>query len=321
LGAAAVVIVIVIYYINVLFHLPFGKPFEAPPSPYFGGFLALVLLYFLYVAFTGSFAIWDAAVGADGRASTSKFQVFVWTIVVIFGYVAVVTHRVQLLLPPGMPGFPETVLLALGISIGTATAAAAVTSSNLNTGRDVKVPTSNQGLAPIFQSDDNMPSLSKIQLVAWTAIGVGVFLTQLAGVLTIPIPAGGSATDIAPLLVLPDIDQTLLVLMGLGSAAYLGTKLVPSTAVQVGVLSTPTVKAGSSVTINGMRFGSTGFVQIGDAEVHGGLTWSDTAVTVKIPLKKPDDSDWAFGTPLDVTVFGSNGKSVNSVPLTINPKE
>jgi hypothetical protein len=124
--------------------------------------------------------------------------------------------------------------------------------------------------------------------------------------------------DIEQQLVLPDIDQTLLVLMGLGSAAYIGTKLVPSTAVQLISLNVAALEPGEDLVVNGQRLGTSGLVQIGDAIVQSGLVWTDTAVTVTIPPKKPDNTDWQFGTPVDVVVFGSNGKSVNALPVTIN---
>jgi hypothetical protein len=301
------------YYINVLFGLPGGEGFRTAPNPYLSGLLALALLYLVYVALSGDLAIWNAAVGEDGRASTSKFQVFLWTIVVIFGYVAIVTHRIQLGFAPPLPGFPESVLLALGLSIGTATAAAAVTANNLNSGKEIKTQATKLGLAPIVQSDDGTPSLSKIQLVGWTFVGIGMFVAALSTTLSLTAAAGDDK------FVLPDIDPTLLVLMGLGSAAYIGTKLVPSTATQIASASVSIAKPGDTVIVKGVKFGTSGYIQVGGATIQSGVAWGDGEVTFVVPQKMPDGSDWPTDKPLELRVFGSLGQSVNYVPITIQP--
>jgi len=73
-------------------------------NPYFAGTLSLILIYLLFSIISWSFSkpavprarfsSWNTVNlfrGIDGRLSTSKFQFFVWTVVIIFSYIAVYT--------------------------------------------------------------------------------------------------------------------------------------------------------------------------------------------------------------------------------------
>jgi hypothetical protein len=68
----------------------------------------------------------------------------------------------------------------------------------------------------IFQDDSGAPELAKIQMMGFTIIAIGVFLATVGHqVATDDISAG-----------LPNIDSSLLVLMGISQGGYLGKKLV-----------------------------------------------------------------------------------------------
>jgi len=54
---------------------------------YFLAYLALAAIYWISLLVTGSANPFHIAMGADGRLSTSKFQFFIWTGVVVFAYV------------------------------------------------------------------------------------------------------------------------------------------------------------------------------------------------------------------------------------------
>src|SRR3954453_19138359 len=58
-----------------------------PPGPVFWGLLAVLIYLMIGALVTGRANPLIAAIGADGRLSTSKFQFFLWTGVVVFTYV------------------------------------------------------------------------------------------------------------------------------------------------------------------------------------------------------------------------------------------
>ena len=55
-------------------------------------------------------------------------------------------------------------------------------------------------------------------------IAVGVFLADVFAIIHCPDKKPGSIADLS----LPDIGQTLMILMGLGHGAYLGKKIAES---------------------------------------------------------------------------------------------
>lgn len=69
----------------------------------------------------------------------------------------------------------------------------------------------------LFYDDHGYPDLSQIQLISWTVIGIGIFLLKT---LSDVIGSSGAVSG------LPDIDQTLLMLMGIGQGAYIGKKII-----------------------------------------------------------------------------------------------
>lgn len=301
-------VLILAYYANV--HL---RLVALPAGPVLDGVLALAFVYSFFLGATGQFGIWNAIRGEDGRASTSKFQVFLWTSVVVFAYVAIMGLRWRTGATQPLPDIPGNLLAALGISIGTATAAAAVTANNVEHGRESKGMTAEKGLAPIFQNDAGEIDLGKVQLVAWTFIAVAVFLALVFAVL-----ASGSA-DAS----LPDIDPALMVLTGLGSAAYLGKKLVPTATPAITsrdpISVLPSAAAADrSVKLVGRNFGTApGLVMIDNVALQDPTQWSDTTITFTVPATKPDTTAWRRDVPLDVTVSTTAGTVSNPVKLTL----
>ena len=295
---------------------PYFNWFKATPQPVWAGIAALAVIYGAYVMATGNVAIWNSVRGEDGRASTSKFQVFLWTGAVIFGYVAVLTVRWKAGQTDALPDISQNVLAALGLSSGTAVAAHVITANAVGTGATVKEPpVSQRGLAPIFQNDADQPDIGKIQLIAWTFIAVAVFL---AGVLRI---TSAGATDAS----LPDIDPTLMVLTGLGSATYLGRKLVPTTTPVIASISVDELTLQGNdhsrrVTINGANFGDTqagSQIAIGGTALQSKPTWGATEITFVVPLQKPDLTDWPLDQPLPITVTVSGTRSPSLVSITL----
>ena len=153
--------------------------------------------------------------GEDGFASISKAQFFIWTFVAIFAYLMIISDRAtmhSIFNPPSE--VPYHLLLAMGLSVITASTAKAISirdpSREINSGIDDK-----PGVG-LFTDEKGKPDLSKIQMMAWTMIAISVFFVELLhNIWWDPRPPE-----------IPDIDEALLALMGIGQGAYITKKLI-----------------------------------------------------------------------------------------------
>jgi hypothetical protein len=196
-----------------------------PSLPYVVGVFSVAVLFLLYKVTTKE-RFSRLYEGADGRPSTSKFQFFLWTMVVILTYTALYTVKLIHRQFDPITYLPQNLLIAIGMSVISASAAKAITVSYINTGRISKVPVaSGKGqFGDIFQDDSGVPDLSKLQMIAWTFISIVTYL----------VVVGQHIANADPRI--PDIDSSLMALMGLGHAAYLGKKAVNTS---TGVGTTP----------------------------------------------------------------------------------
>ena len=296
-----------------------------PLTPSWIGVLGLVSIWGFYTLITGSPAIWNAVRGEDGRASTSKFQAFVWTGAVFFAYIAVVAaHGLPAVDGQGatssLPALHPNILAALGISLGTTVGAAAVTTNATNTGRVSKAtPPTPKGMSPIFTNDADQPDLGKIQLLMFTFIAVGVFLGQVLQSLS---AAGATAT-------LPDIDPSLAALTGLGSAVYLGGKLATSATPWLssrnpGQVSVSAAAKDRIVTIQGVNLGTDPTqiqAYVNDQLMQSGVTMVQGGVSFELPPKRNDGTDWVTVPPANVAnlTIAVGGRTSNALNITLIP--
>jgi len=153
--------------------------------------------------------------GADGRPSTSKFQFFLWTAVIVWGYSAVATGRWIDGASPGEIGMPTNLFILMGLGAGTALGAKLVTVSR--GGRAALADSTARTYRSLVADDDGNPALEKIQVLAWTFVAVGVFVLSVWQILG----ASGPSSS------LPNVDDALLVLLGIGQVAYVGVKALP----------------------------------------------------------------------------------------------
>jgi hypothetical protein len=153
--------------------------------------------------------------GVDGRPSTSKAQWWIWTAVVIFGYVAVFVERWLRGNPSAGIEVPQNLLLAMGFSGATMAGAKAITGAHVARLLVNKMKTSTD-VGGILSDDEGAPDLSKIQNVAFTVIAVFVYLVRL-----------GTQGDGHTLPEMVDIDPSIMLLMGLSHGGYLAAKIAP----------------------------------------------------------------------------------------------
>jgi hypothetical protein len=250
--------------------------------------LFIVLLYLIYnrgLRKRSLSAIWK---GYDGATSTSKLQFFLWTMAVLYAYIMIVNdayfnHGVVTI---GL-SIPQNLILAMGLSAATMLAAKGISSSYADTEMIDKSDTSKGGL---FFDDEGYPDMAKIQLMAWTFVGIGIFLLKTMNDI---MGSSGATTQ------LPDIDGTLLALMGIGQGSYVGKKILTKddqSAPRLNFISKSkgTLCDEDPITITGSNFGddpSTCFVTIGGKKVKFSAepTWEKGKVTFR--LKDIDTSD------------------------------
>jgi hypothetical protein len=250
--------------------------------------------------------------GFDGFASTSKLQWFLWLVVIIFAYFALWVLRAEQSDLSALSKVPVNVLTVLGFSTGTAAAAKGITSGYVQTGKVSKpgppqVGATAANTGGIFQDDSGAPELAKVQMMGFTIIAIGIFLaTVIHQIVTDDISAG-----------LPDIDSSLLVLMGISQGGYLGKKLV--------TFGTPTLYTpdparaaiGATVTLSGANLGTAGQLTMNGAPVVT-TSWSATSIGFSVPAVNPaGGAAWTAPEQVVPLVASVVGQASNPVNFTV----
>ena len=242
-------------------------------------------------------------VGADGRPSTSKFQLYSWTVVVLCAYVSLYVERCIAGDITPIDTIPANLLIAMGFSSVTAATAKGMTTSFVASGRVKKDASITGGL---FTDDDGATDLAKCQLVAWTLVGIAVYLYTL---LRADATKG-----------LPNIDGSLMVLMGLGHGTYLGKKLVTTdTPLLLGV--TAQARPAEQVTVTGAGFGASstaGAVLLDGDPVAATTAWADDKISFAFPATRNDGKPWLTGQTVRASVSVA-GLVSRDAPLTVGP--
>lgn len=167
--------------------------------------------------------------------SLSKFQASCWTVVLLFSYVYYSVGQVWFIGQSKMPDFNESLLILLSISYGGLFISKGL--STISPKKELlKKPPS---LLDLVQEGGGL-SLSRIQLLSFTVMGIVVYIYYLA------------ATDIF-VTGLPGIPPTLNTLFGISQGGYLTGKVV-GTKVSVNNLFPDKVKCGQAVTVFGKGF-------------------------------------------------------------------
>jgi IPT/TIG domain-containing protein len=274
----------------------------------------LVLLYIVTALITHQWNPVDVFRGFDGLASTSKLQWFLWLVVILFGYASLWVLRAEQGDYSALSSIPVNLLTVLGFSTATAAAAKGITSGYVQTGKMTKPgalpgePGKNTG--GIFQDDGGSPELAKIQMIGFTIIAIGIFLATVIHQIAIGDIQGG----------LPNIDASLMVLMGISQGGYLGKKLV--------TFGTPTLyppNPGSGppdtpVTLRGANLGSPPDSQLMLNGVPFDGTWSAASIQFTVPQNDPATGASWTGLPKKVPIVVSvAGQASNSLNFTVTP--
>ena len=204
---------------------------------YLTGLGGLAVLWIIVLIATGKHP-WALVIGKDERPSTSKFQMMVWTAASVFAFLAIYLIRFSSGYRQDLPGVPTYLLIAMGISVATTVSAKSIAVKSQDkkdadayaahlAAPPIKNPNGKSG---IFSDDEGLPDIGKVQVVLWTLIAAGVFLAEVFALIQNPgsphfdTRLGHNIWDLG----LPDIGQTLMILMGLGHGTYIGKKIAES---------------------------------------------------------------------------------------------
>lgn len=256
--------------------------------------------------------------GDDGVPSTSIFQNYIWTAIIIYAYSSLAYIKLWWLGGSNNLTITRNIIIVMGASISTRVLARAITANKVREGRVVKMspPTANTYLREkrekgwpalfkyIFTDDGGNPELGKIQVMAWTFIAVGIFLIDWHSNVMLK-----NATDMN----LPTIDDALVVLMGLSAGGYLGTKLIKEERPILINADPPKPKKGTIFRINGAGFTNTKGSVLVDGQVLDKWSikvWQDSFVNIEIPIDaKPGR--------YSISVIANGQPSTNAVDVEV----
>ena len=329
-GVVRSIIVVAVFGLFTYFYFVMAR--KALTS-YGWGTVALVFFWAVTWLLTGRLNPFALVIGEDGRPSTSKLKPFLWTVVMIFAYAALYSAKVKRGSFEPIANIPANLLIAIGLDVATLVAAKGITESQIASGQVEKPPpvtpttattvasTSNAGPGAVFQDDNGFPELTKIQTITWTGFAIVIYFVAVDAALKAVAAAQANSPTITDLS-LPDIAPAMMVLIGLGNAAYLGKKLVTTDTPVLTAIAVDRSTAFPVVTLTGVAFGaiqSGSRITLNEKEIiDPPLEWSNERVKFKLPDKNPNGGDWIGGQTVRIALF-VKGRTTNQLPLTIDP--
>ena len=281
------------------------------------GFIAIGIIWLIYGKIAEDRWLKKLVEGADKRASSSKLQWTLWTIVVLFTFMTIYIARAINGVWDPVQEIPQNALIAMGFSITTMAAAKAITTENVASGQITKVPKANGTfLGDIVKDEDGFPDLSKVQMMSWTLIAIVTYILYLGNIVFT------KTGTIEKVLIFPDIPAALMVLMGLGQGAYLGKKLVTKDTPRITGLSPGVGKGGTKIELAGETFGGKqdgSLITVDGSPINVMIDpkdWTDSKIAFILPSSPPIGATWKEGKiKLGLII---NGRESNEVPFTIN---
>jgi hypothetical protein len=294
-----------------------------------GGGVVVALLLLTW-CLLGASGLNKLVVGADGRTSLSKFQMFLWTIIVIGSYVAVLYLRSRAW--PHLEdyrtladiGIPPNLMLLMGFSLASTVASKAITSAQVASGSVVKQPTDRSPeLRDLILDDKLQPDIAKAQMFWWTLVAAGIYVAALTRVLQVPAlhlpPPGSLVPDnlkdyLDALKSLPDVGEALMVLMGVSQGVYIGGKLVTTNTPVLSSIVPNNAPLGEVVELRGGNFGD---LQGGSRVLFGTKPaavreWGSFLVKAQVP----ED----LGADKSMVSVVVNGYQSEPLPFTVAPR-
>jgi hypothetical protein len=182
----------------------------------------IAIIIFIYRISKGNFS--DLIKDEKKYPSLALFQFLVWTLIISFAYFGIYLTRLfggELGLPDEIP---DNILILMGISVGVP-----VLNVKVSEKKYANVPSADAPSAPYtlrrrpstllsMLQENGQLSLTRFQMFVWTWIGIIIYLFLLYFTVN-------TEMDNVTQLSLPNVDGTIVFLMGLSQAAYLGKKI------------------------------------------------------------------------------------------------
>ena len=146
-----------------------------------------------------------SAGGVKQAYSIGRSQMACWFFLILLSYVFL------WLVTGDRDTIPPSLLGLMGISSATALVAMAIPSVR-GGAKDAEIPVTKGWWRDLAADERGIIALDRLQIVVWTIVLSGVFITSVIWDLT-----------------MPEFNATLLALMGISSGTYLGFKLPPKT--------------------------------------------------------------------------------------------
>jgi hypothetical protein len=295
-------------------------------SGYYFGVGAVLVFWIMSYRITGNRVPWALAISEGSNQdkkknkkeilSASKFQVLLWTLIVLFSYSSIfgarlletLAENVVTTLPEilkALPMIPINLFLLMGFSVTTATGSKSVTITYKTRG------IVSQKSGGLMQNPQGQGDLQKTQMLAWTIVGAIIYLMKVVTYISLKSYNLTDTLGMPLVPALPEVDNTLLILMGVSQGSYLGNKVVTKDVVKVPKINEIlplTGPKGASVTMLGENFGEPhedNFVTIQGSIIRkdDAEFWNDKQIRVKIP------DNFQKGDKINLGVYSHNNSS------------
>jgi hypothetical protein len=192
---------------------------------------------------------WDIIRGDDWYPSLAIFQFLIWTFIITFAFLGIYLVRIfgGVLEPP--PAIPTNILALMGISVAVPIVSGGVSRIKYTTSTSKDPPPQLPQLSTMLE-ENKKPALTRFQMFGWTWIGIIIYIGILFSTVStlMDIGDGKLCEPLQPneikfnqlhcdkplrTLTLPDIDPTLVILMGLSQGGYLGGKIVTTPTMKI----------------------------------------------------------------------------------------
>jgi hypothetical protein len=185
----------------------------------------------------------DFLTGDQGKYSLSRLQASLWAFFIISYQVSVYITMASIRRANEFKlVFSEQLMWILGITLGVYIGVKGITNNQINSGKMSAPPTQPVPNAADFITSEEGLDLSRFQMLIWTMFALVTFVASYGYyIYQILYPLEAQVKDwkgdyghFFPQMgtddknILPGIDMSFIVLMGLSQGAYIGRKLVPT---------------------------------------------------------------------------------------------
>lgn len=203
----------------------------------FGLALVLFLFWLIRILLAPRRSFSDFFVGDTGGYSISRVQAVFWAIIIISYQVSAFTAAIALnQMDKFTLVFSPDIMWLLGLSLGSYVVVKGITANQINTGKiDPNRFGAKRSISELVMSDEGL-DFSRFQMLIWTLFSMIVFISSYYHYIDSMLHDSDISNYFKPFSdpnhILPTIDMSLIVLMGLSQGAYIGRKLIPANRVE-----------------------------------------------------------------------------------------